>query len=108
MLSLKRYSWLCVLGAEVAYFVCLLGAYLPFRTVKAAELHRTLLETLPGFAWGSAWGVLTGALDIFVVAWVFGAYFVWMHNTSIVRGNDAAARDSEGMSAVEAHPAPAH
>jgi hypothetical protein len=24
MLSLKRYRWLCVLGAEVAYFVCLL------------------------------------------------------------------------------------
>lgn len=23
MLSLKRYGWLCVLGGEVAYFICL-------------------------------------------------------------------------------------
>ena len=53
MLSLKRYGWLCVLGGEVVYGVCLLGGYLPFRNLKAQELHHLLFETLPGFTWGS-------------------------------------------------------
>ena len=90
MLSYKRYAWLCVLGAEVAYVVCLLGAYLPLRTERAELLHRTLLETLPGFAWGSPLGFLAGAFDIFVVAWVFGAYFVWMHNTSLIHSDETS------------------
>jgi hypothetical protein len=34
MLSLKKYAWLCVLGAEVACFVGLIGAYLPVRTAR--------------------------------------------------------------------------
>jgi hypothetical protein len=88
MLSYKRYGWLCVLGAEVAYFACVLGGYLPLRTVRAEMLHQTLLETLPGFAWGSALGILAGALDTAVVAWIFGLYYVWMHNTSIVRSSN--------------------
>ena len=95
MLSYKRYAWLCVLGAEVAYVVCLLGAYLPLRTERAELLHRTLLETLPGFAWGSPLGFLAGAFDIFVVAWVFGAYYVWMHNKSLIHsGHTSEQRES--------------
>jgi hypothetical protein len=39
MLSLRRYRWLCVLGAEVAYFVCLLGDFLPIRTPGGIEIH---------------------------------------------------------------------
>jgi hypothetical protein len=87
MLSLKRYSWLCVLGGEIVYFICLLGGYLPLRTARAQELHRALFETLPGFVWGSIWSVMLGAVYVFVLAWVFGAYVVWMHNTSLIGKN---------------------
>jgi hypothetical protein len=34
MLSLSKYRWLCVLGAEIAYFACLLGDWLPIRTTR--------------------------------------------------------------------------
>ena len=54
MLSLRRYGWLCVLGGEVAYIVCLLGGYLPLRSARGTELHHALFETLPGFVWGQA------------------------------------------------------
>lgn len=83
MLSLKRYGWLCVLGGEIVYLVCLAGGYLPMRTNKAMELHRTLFETLPGFVWGSFASVLLRAAYVFVLAWIFAWYFVWMHNTSL-------------------------
>jgi hypothetical protein len=62
MLSLKRYGWLCVLGGEAVYLICLAGGYLPMRTSKAMELHRTLFETFPGFVWGSLGSILLGAL----------------------------------------------
>ena len=84
MLSLKRYGSLCVLGAEIVYLVCLAGGYLPMRTSKAMELHRTLFETFPGFVWGSFGSVLLGAVYVFVLAWIFAWYYVWMHNTSLV------------------------
>jgi hypothetical protein len=84
MLSLKRYGWLCVLGGEVAYLVCLAGGYLPLRTTRAMELHRALFETLPGFVWGSVTSIFLGAVYVFVFAWIFAAYFVWMHNTSLI------------------------
>ena len=91
MLSLKRYRWLCVLGAEVAYFVCLFGDFLPFRTAAGIELHHKIFETLPGFVWLNAQSVILGAVEIFAIAWIFGSYFVWMHNTSLTRtGNEAA------------------
>ena len=108
MLSLKKYGWLCVLGAEVAYFICLLGAYLPLRTARAEVLHQTLLETLPGFAWGSPLGILVGALDVFIAAWAFGAYFVWMHNTSIIRNDSANIRTTERIPGIGSDPTPAH
>jgi hypothetical protein len=85
MLSLKRYRWLCVLGAEVAYGLCLLGGFLPIRSAIGIELHHQLFETLPGFVWINAQSVILGALYVFAFAWVFGTYFVWMHNTSLTK-----------------------
>ena len=84
MLSLRRYGWLCVLGGEVAYAVCLFGGYLPLRSARATELHHTLFETLPGFVWGQPLSMLLGAVYVFVFAWIFGGYMVWMHNTSLI------------------------
>ena len=84
MLSLRRYGWLCVLGGELAYAVCLLGGYLPLRSARATELHHTLFETLPGFVWGQPSSMLLGAGYVFVFAWIFGGYMVWMHNTSLL------------------------
>jgi hypothetical protein len=80
MLSLKRHGWLCVLGAEVAYIVCMMYRF--FLSGPSVNLHASLFELLPGFSW-SVGGMIIGAIDIFVMAWIFGAYMVWMHNTSI-------------------------
>jgi hypothetical protein len=83
-LSLKQYGWKCVLGAEVAYVLCLLGGFLPLRSAAAIELHHRLFETMPGFTWISMGSALLGAAYMFAFAWIFGAYFVWMHNSSLV------------------------
>jgi hypothetical protein len=85
MLSLKRYRWLCVLGAGVAYFLCLLGDFLPIRTAAGIELHHRIFETLPGFVWLNTQSVILGAFYMFAFAWIFGSYFVWMHNTSLIK-----------------------
>ena len=85
MLSMKRYRWLCVLGGEVAYFICLLGGLLPIRTASGIELHHRIFETLPGFVWLNVQSVVLGAVYMFVFAWIFGSYFVWMHNTSLIK-----------------------
>lgn len=97
MLSLKRYGWLCVLGTEAFYGLCLVyGALLPTRVFDAvsgaqiadiggARLHHALFELLPGFTWGTASGVIVGAVDLFAFAWIFAWYMVWMHNTSLVK-----------------------
>ncbi len=82
-LSLKKYVWKCVLGAEVVYFFCLLGGYVPFRTGRGVELHHALFETFPGFEWGNIGSIILGAVYMFVFAWICGVYMVWMHNTSI-------------------------
>lgn len=84
MLSLKPYGWLCVLGGEVAYLLCLIGGYLPWRTAQGTALHHALFETLPGFAWGNFGSVILGAAYVFVFAWIFAWYIVWMHNSSLV------------------------
>jgi hypothetical protein len=84
MLSLKRYGWLCVLGGEIAYAICLAGGYLPLRTARATELLHALFETLPGFMWGSVASIFLGADYVFVFAWIFAGYYVWMHNTSLI------------------------
>ena len=91
MLSMKRYRWLCVLGAEVAYFVCLLGGFLPIRTAEGIEIHHKIFETLPGFVWISAGSVILGAFYVFVLAWIFGSYFVWMHNSSLIKTESNAS-----------------
>jgi hypothetical protein len=83
MLSQKRYRWLCVLGTEVAYFACLLGDFLPMRTAAGIELHHKIFETLPGFVWLNAASVVLGSVYMFAFAWIFGTYFVWMHNSSL-------------------------
>jgi hypothetical protein len=81
---MKRYRWLCVLGAEVAYVVCLFGGFLPIRAPGGIELHHRIFETLPGFVWLNVQSVILGAVYLFGLAWVFGSYFVWMHNTSLI------------------------
>ena len=83
MLQLKRYGWLCVLGTEVFYVVCLI--YGLFLTGKVAESHHSFFELLPGFNWVNVGGVILGAVYLFVFAWIFAWYIVWMHNTSLVK-----------------------
>lgn len=82
-LSYFSYVWKCVAGAEVAYFICLLGAFALERTVEGVWLHHTLFETLPGFAWLTPASVILGAVYMFIFALIFGTYIVWMHNSSI-------------------------
>ena len=77
------YIWKCVLGMEVIYFLCLLGAFILERSAKGTELHHTLFETLPGFTWISVGSVILGAAYMLIFAALFGAYIVWMHNSSI-------------------------
>lgn len=83
-LSLKSYVWKCVLGGEVAYVLCLIGGYIPWRTDAGTELHHRLFETLPGFVWGNVGSMILGAVYVLVFAWIFGSYMVWMHNSSLV------------------------
>ena len=84
-LSLKKYVWKCVLGTEIAYALCLMGGFLPIRSVRGLELHHTLFETLPGFTWINFSSVMLGAVYMFFFAWIFGLYYVWMHNSSLER-----------------------
>jgi hypothetical protein len=83
MLQLKRYGWLCVLGGEVLYAICLTWGL--FLTGKAAELHHSFFELMPGFVWGSIGSVILGAAYMLGAAWIFAWYYVWMHNTSLVK-----------------------
>ncbi|MDO8469931.1 MAG: hypothetical protein Q7S84_02865 [bacterium] len=85
MLSLKRYGWLCVLGAEIVYVLCVLGGFLPIRSARGLELHHALFETLPGFTWLTFGSFILGAVYMFVFAWIFAWYMVWMHNTSLIQ-----------------------
>jgi hypothetical protein len=84
-LSLKSYGWKCVLGAEVAYFICLVGGLLPLRSAAGVELHHTLFETLPGFTWITTGSVILGAVYMFIFSWIFASYYVWMHNSSMIK-----------------------
>ncbi|OWK26883.1 MAG: hypothetical protein US76_02110 [Parcubacteria group bacterium GW2011_GWA2_38_13b] len=83
-LSFKSYGWKCVLGAEAAYVLCVLGGFLPLRSVQGIELHHRLFETLPGFVWFSFGSFMLGAVYVFVFSWIFAFYFVWMHNSSLI------------------------
>lgn len=83
-LSLKLYGWKCVFGAEVAYILCVLGGFLPLRSVQGIELHHKLFETLPGFTWINLGSFTLGVVYTFIFAWIFASYFVWMHNSSLI------------------------
>lgn len=83
-LSLSKYGWRCVLGAEVAYVLCLAGGFVPIRSTAGIELHHKLFETLPGFTWINFSSVLLGVVYMFVFAWIFALYYVWMHNSSLI------------------------
>lgn len=83
-LSLQSYGWKCVLGMEVVYTVCLVGGLLPWRTPAGMQLHHTLFEMLPGFTWISFGSFILGAVYVFVLAWVFAWYMVWMYNSSLI------------------------
>lgn len=82
-LSMRQYTLKCILGGEIVYVLCLIGGYLPLRSERGIQLHHTLFETLPWFTWGSLPSYVWGALLIAVLSWVFGAYMVWMHNSSL-------------------------
>ena len=84
-LSFGSYVWKCVLGAEIAYVVCLVGGFLPWRSQQGVELHHSLFETLPGFTWINTGSVIWGFVLIGVLAYIFSAYMVWMHNSSLVQ-----------------------
>jgi hypothetical protein len=89
-----------VLGAEIAYFACLFSGLLPMRTVGGIEFHHRLFETLPGFLWINPGSVILGAGYMFAFAWIFGSYFVWMHNTSLIKTeNDKRLSDDSRKAA---------
>lgn len=82
MLSNIKYAGLCVLGTEVFYVLCLTyGSLLSGRT---QELHHSLFELLPWFAWKNPLSMLWAAVLLGVFALVAGWYIAWMHNASLV------------------------
>jgi hypothetical protein len=62
----------------------LLGGLLPLRSNAGSQIHHALFETLPGFVWITPESVALGAGYVFVFAWIFGSYMVWMHNSSLI------------------------
>ena len=82
MFSYQSYIWKCVLGSEIIYVLCMV--YRVFVTAELLPLHDSLLRLLPGFSWTPA-GMLAAAVGIAVYSAVFGAYMVWMLNSSIIK-----------------------
>lgn len=82
MLSKTKYSALCLLGTEVFYIFCI--GYGLTLSGQAQELHRSLLQLVPGFSWGDPLGLIAGAVSLGVFALIAGWYIAWMHNTSLV------------------------
>lgn len=81
MLSLKKYLWKCVLGAEIAYAACL---FYEFKlSPEKTKLHHDLLELLPFFVWGDLLRMSLTGIALAVYAVVVGWYCVWMHNSSM-------------------------
>jgi hypothetical protein len=82
MLSCSKYSGLCVLGTEIFYILCLpFGLLL---SAKGRELHASLFELIPGFAWGAPMSMVWGGVFLAILAAIGGWYVAWMHNTSLV------------------------
>ena len=82
MLSKTKYSGLCLLGMEVFYVLCL--GYGLVISAKARDLHHSLFELLPGFAWGNPVSMVWGAMLLGIFALIAGWYIAWMHNVSLV------------------------
>jgi hypothetical protein len=80
MLSVQKYSLLCILGGEVVYALC--ATYGLFLSGKAAELHLSIFQMLPGFTEFSISSWLIGAITIAIWSGLGGAYIAWMHNVS--------------------------
>lgn len=81
-LSIKKYAALCVLGGEIVYTGCML--YGLTLSGKAAELHLSLFQLLPGFGGMSVVSWIAGAISVALWSGVGGSYIAWMHNKSIV------------------------
>ena len=90
MLSVKKYSALCVLGAEIFYVLCLFYGYL--LSAKGKELHEALFQLIPGYMWGDVLSMVWGALFVGALAWIAGCYIAWMHNASRVSGEARGER----------------
>lgn len=86
-LALKSYGWKCVLGGEIVLAACWFAGYLPVRSETGISLHHELFETFPGVVWGATGGFVLMMLYVFVLSWIFAWYYVWMHNSSMVRTN---------------------
>lgn len=81
-LSFQSYVLKCILGAEIFYILCRIYPY--FLNTEAKALHNTLWEmAIPGFSAGNVGGFIWGFIYMGISATVFGAYMVWMHNSSI-------------------------
>jgi hypothetical protein len=37
--------------------------------------------------------MILGAVYVFTAAWIFGAYMVWMHNTSLLKKSESEIED---------------
>jgi len=83
-LSLKSYGWKCVLGGEILFILCWLGGFLSLRSEAGTSLHHQLFETFPEIIWGTLGSFILMAIYVFTFSWVFAAYYVWMHNSSLV------------------------
>lgn len=81
-LSLRSYVLKCILGAEIFYVICRIYPY--FLNPEAKILHNSLWEiAIPGFSETSVSGLIWGIVYIATLAAIFGAYMVWMHNSSL-------------------------
>jgi hypothetical protein len=82
MLSKAKYAGLCVLGTETFYLLCLI--YGSLLVGKAQEVHHSLFELLPFFAWGNPLSLVLGAVLLGTFGFIAGWYIAWMHNVSLL------------------------
>ena len=82
MFSYQSYIWKCVLGSEIIYVLCMV--YRAFVAVELLPLHDNLLRLMPGFSLTPA-GIVIAGIGIAVYSAVFGAYMVWMLNSSVAK-----------------------